>query len=103
MKFRLVQLHSDSYVKTHSPQACVTVYSKEEVSLALDEVGILLPKRTHHRQGAFMMGGLLNPGWKGKPTIEIVLFGELEIKEGDEVAHALILQGENTEGYTFVD
>ena len=104
MRFRIVQLTSDSDVIVHGAPTCVTVHTQEEISLSPNEVGHMEGKRTHHRRGAFMMGGLLNPGWSGKPSIEILLmFGYLEIKKGDEIAHALILEGENVENYTFKD
>ena len=101
MKFRIVQLHSASDVKTHGSGFCVTVQAQETVTLQADEVGVLLGKRTHHRQGAFFPGGLLNPGWSGVPSIEMLIFGQLEVKKGDEIAHAVIFQGENVEGYIF--
>ena len=104
MKFRIVQLTSDSDIRVHGAPTCVTVHAQEEIVMGPNEVGHLEGKRTHHQQGAFMQGGMLNPGWRGKPSIEILLmFGHLEIKRGDEIAHALILEGENTEGYTFQD
>ena len=103
MKFRIVQLHSASDVLTHGSGFCVTVQAQETLTLGTNEVGILLGKRTHHQQGAFFAGGILNPGWSGVPSIEMIVFGRLEVKKGDEVAHALIFQGVNIDGYTFRD
>ena len=40
------------------------------------------------------MGGIINPGWdsniSGPLTIEFTVFGELDIKKGDSIAHAII-------------
>lgn len=55
-----------------------------------NQVGILLGKKTHHEKGIFFQGGIINPGWEGTLTIELVIFGEAQIKKGEEIAHALI-------------
>lgn len=103
MRFSIKEIHSATDVIVKAPYACVIVKSQERISISVDEIGFLEGKRTHHHSGIFMQGGILNPGWEGYLSIELLVFGECHIRVGDEIAHAIILEGENTEGYTFKD
>jgi deoxycytidine triphosphate deaminase len=47
-------------------------------------------KKGHHHKGIFMQGGVLNPGWKGRLTIELTFTNEVKITKGDKIAHAII-------------
>ncbi len=68
----------------------MTVRAEEEITLALNQIGTLHGKKSHHDKGIFFQGGIINPGWSGHLTIELVVFGELRLAKGDEVAHAVI-------------
>lgn len=92
MKFRVIELTAASEVKAKAAQAFVAVPSREWIELGNDEVGFLEGRFTDHQRGIFMQGGLINPGWKGYLTIELLIFGEVDIKVGQKMAHAIILQ-----------
>lgn len=90
MKITIRDIHSNVAVRGKGFPQHVTIRSREEVSVGKNQMGILIGKKTHHDKGVFFQGGLINPGWKGYLTIELVIFGEIDIKEGEEVAHAII-------------
>lgn len=89
-KARVVDVTASSSVKVVGTGTLI-VESKEEFNLKDNEIGFLEGKRSHHHQGLFMQGGILNPGWEGRLTIEFVFTGTAKIDEGDKVAHATIL------------
>lgn len=92
MEFRVVDISSASKVKVKAAQAIVIIPSNETVGLGDDEIGFLEGKFTDHQKGIFMQGGIINPGWSGKVTIELIVFGECDIKVGQQLAHAIILR-----------
>lgn len=93
MKFRIVNITSTSKVKVKAPQSIVILPSNELIQLANDEVGFLEGKFTDHQRGIFMQGGIINPGWKGKISLELIVFTECQIEVGQQLAHAIILKG----------
>lgn len=102
MDFRIVDITAGSTVRIKSATlTSVIVPTREALELGEDEVGFLEGRFSHHQRGAYFQGGILNPGWKGKITAEFLAFGEFEIEEGEQVAHAIILKGKNTLGYLF--
>ncbi len=102
MEFRIIDITAASTVRIKSASlTSVIVPTKEIIELGEDEVGSLEGRFSHHQKGAYFQGGILNPGWKGKITAEFLVFGEFEIIEGEQVAHAIILKGENILDYTF--
>ena len=102
MEFRIIEITAASTVRTKSATlTSVIVPTQEVLELCEDEVGFLEGRFSHHQKGAYFQGGILNPGWKGKITAEFLTFGEFEIEEGEQVAHAIILKGKNIGVYTF--
>lgn len=102
MEFRIIDITAASTVRIKSATlTSVIVPTREIIELGEDEVGFLEGRFSHHQKGAYFQGGLLNPEWKGRITAEFLVFGEFEIEEGEQVAHAIILKGENVLGYTF--
>ena len=92
---RIIDITAKGDVKVKAGIATVIVESNEELNLDENEVGFLEGKRSHHHQGVFMQGGIINPGWKGRLTIEFLVTGEIKIVKGDEVAHATIFRLED--------
>ncbi len=90
MSFEIIDIHSNAKVVGKGYPLQLTVSSQEEISLGPNQVGVLLGKNKHHRSGIFFQGGIINPGWSGYLTIELVIFGEATIEIGEAVAHALI-------------
>ncbi|MCK4354760.1 hypothetical protein KAW43_00160 [Candidatus Parcubacteria bacterium] len=88
-KARIVDVTASSSVKVVGSGTLI-VESNEEFDLSENEIGLLEGKRSHHHKGIFMQGGVLNPGWKGRLTIEFLLSGEAKIEKGDKIAHAII-------------
>lgn len=103
MEFRVVDITSASQVKIKaSGVATVILPTNEVLALDEDEVGFLEGRFSHHWKGAYFQGGILNPGWKGRVTCELlVIGGEVEIAKDEQVAHAIILRGENVFGYVY--
>lgn len=93
MEFRILDITSASSVRVKAAQASVIVPSNELIGLADDEFGFLEGKFADHKRGIYMQGGVINPGWKGKLTIELLINGECDIKKGQKIAHAIILKG----------
>ncbi len=83
MNFRIIDISSASKVKVRASEATVIVPSNELIELADDEVGFLEGKFTDHQRGIYMQGGIINPGWKGKITIELIILGECSIEVGE--------------------
>jgi len=102
MEFRIIDITAASTVRIKSATlTSMIVPTQEVIELSEDEIGVLEGRFSHHQKGAYFQGGILNPGWKGKITAEFLAFGEFEIKQGEQVAHAIILKGKNVLGYTF--
>lgn len=92
MDFRVVDVSSASRVKVKASEATVIIPSNEVIELGEDEIGFLEGKFADHQKGIYMQGGLINPGWKGKITIELLILGECTIEVGQKLAHAIILR-----------
>lgn len=92
MNFRIIDITSASKVKVKAAQAVVIVPSNEYIELGDDEVGFLEGKFSDHQRGTYMQGGIINPGWEGRITIELLIFGECDIEVGQKLAHAIILR-----------
>lgn len=92
MNFRIVDIHAATEVKVRAAQATVIIPTQEIVKLSKDEVGFLEGKFSDHQKGVYMQGGIINPGWTGYLTVELIVFGECDIKVGQEVAHAIIIR-----------
>ena len=102
MEFRIIEITAASTVRVKSASlTSVIIPTNEILELGEDEVGYLEGRFSHHQEGAYFQGGILNPGWKGKITAEFLVFGEFEVEKGEQVVHAVILKGENVLGYTF--
>ncbi len=102
MDFRIIDITAASTVRVKSASlTSMIVPTQETIQLDGDEVGFLEGRFSHHQKGAYFQGGILNPGWKGKITAEFLVFGEFEILEGEQVAHAIVLKGKNMLDYTF--
>jgi deoxycytidine triphosphate deaminase len=96
-RLKVIDLTSSETVKTKGFPAYLQVSTNEELKLSKDEVGIILGKHSHHEKGIGIFGGIVNPGWKGKLTIEFNIFGEIQIKKGEKIAHVLILTNQMKE------
>lgn len=92
MDFRIVELTSTSMVKVRASQAAVIVPSRELIELGDDEVGFLEGRFSDHQKGIYMQGGIIDPGWSGYITIELIIYGECDIEIGQHLAHAIILK-----------
>lgn len=90
MSDRLIDLTTAITVKVRGFPAFVQVGTNEDIALGPDERGSIEGKHAFHNQGIGVMGGNINPSWSGKLTIEFMVFGELDIKKGDKIAHAII-------------
>lgn len=87
----IIDITAKSATKVIGAPAIQIIESNELLSLNEYQIGTLEGKKKHHHSGIFMMGGLINPKWKGRLTIEFLLYGIAKIEEGDEVAHAIIV------------
>lgn len=92
MDFRIIDITSASNIKVKAADGIVIVPSNELIELRKDEVGFLEGKFTDHQRGVYMQGGILNPGWKGYITLELIIYGEITIEKGQPLAHAIILR-----------
>lgn len=92
MRARVINITSSINVKVKTAIGTVIVDSKEYFKLKDNEIGFLEGKRKHHHQGIFMQGGIINAGWEGHLTIEFLVTGEIDIKENDSIAHAIIFE-----------
>lgn len=92
MDFRIIDISSASKVKVKAAQAIVIVPSNEPIELDDDEIGFLEGKFSDHQKGIFMQGGIINPDWKGKISLELIIFGECDIEVGQYLAHAIIIK-----------
>lgn len=102
MEFRIIDITAASTVRVKSATlTSMIVPTQETLELDEDEVGFLEGRFSHHQKGAYFQGGILNPGWKGRITGEFLVFGEFEVEKGEQIAHAIILKGENVLGYIF--
>lgn len=103
MDFKVIDITSAVQVKVKSSGVSTIILPTSEViELEEDEIGFLEGRFSHHWKGAYFQGGILNPGWKGKITCELlVIGGEFEINKGEQIAHAVILKGKNVLGYVY--
>lgn len=92
MDFRVVELTSASKVRVRASQAAVIVPSQEFIELGDDEIGSLEGRFSDHQRGIYMQGGIIDPGWYGHITIELLIHGECDIEVGQHLAHAIILK-----------
>ena len=92
MTFRILDITSAETVKVRGGPAFAQVNTQETITMADDEVGIILGKHAFHDRGVGTFGGIVNPGWSGKLTIELVIFNEFEIKKGDKLAHVVVVK-----------
>ena len=90
--FRVIDLTSSETVKARGFPAYLQVGTEEEIHLDYHEVGIILGKHAHHEKGVGIFGGIVNPSWSGKLTIEFNIYGEIDIHKGEKIAHVLIIQ-----------
>ena len=94
LTIKVVDVTANSSVKVVGSGTLI-VESEEEFDLGENEVGFLEGKRGHHHKGIFMQGGILNPKWRGRLTIEFVFTGEAKITKGDKIAHAIIFTADS--------
>ena len=92
MDFRIIELTSASEVKVRSANAVVIVPTEQYIALEADEVGFFEGRYSDHQKGIYMQGGIINPLWCGYATAELAITGEIDIKVGQKVAHAIIMK-----------
>lgn len=97
MTFNVIDLVSPHYVRARGSNAMVQIISEPLVSLGSHQVGIVLSKHKWHMQGMTTFTGIVNPGWSGNITVEIMVNGELIIEPGDSVAHVLVFSEDGFE------
>ena len=90
MTDRIIDLTSAITVKVRSSTAFVQLGTNEDIIMGPNERGSIEGKHSFHEKGIGTMGGNINPSWSGRLTIELMVFGELDIKKGDKIAHAII-------------
>ena len=90
MADRIINLTSAITVKVRGYPVFVQVATNELIALKPTECGTIEGKHGFHSKGIGTMGGIINPGWGGYLTIEFMVFGELDIQKGDQIAHAII-------------
>ena len=91
MKINVIEITSASDVKVKCATGTVIINSEQYIKLGPNEIGFLEGKRRHHQEGIFMQGGIINAMWEGRLTIEFLIVGEIHIRKGDKIAHAIIL------------
>lgn len=102
MEFRIIEITSASRIRVKSASiTTVIIPTSEFLELGEDEVGFLEGRFSQHWKGAYFQGGILNPGWSGRVTAELLVFGEFEVDVGEGVAHAIIFKGTNVLNYVF--
>lgn len=92
MTFQIINLTSSESVKVKGFPAFLQVATQEHVSLNENEVGIIIGKHSQHEKGVGIFGGIVNPSWHGRLTIEFNVFGEFEVRQGDKIAHLVVLK-----------
>jgi len=88
--FRIVDLTSSETTKVRGFPSYCQVATEQEIELSESEVGIIVGKHSHHEKGIGIFGGIVNPKWKGRLTIEFNVYGEIEIIKGQKIAHVVI-------------
>lgn len=82
----------------------VYIEAKEVIELKENEVGIILGKHGLMQKGIEASAGIVHLGWKGKLTIKLTAFeGADTIKEGEEIAHLLIIEDKDCQGVLEID
>ena len=92
MKFHILDLTSSETLKAHGYPAFVQVKTEQEILLNDKQVGVIEGKHSFHEKGIGIMGGIVNPKWHGWLTIEFHVYGEIEIKKGQQIAHLIIFE-----------
>jgi deoxycytidine triphosphate deaminase len=96
MTDRIIDLTSCISVKVRGYPAFLQVGTNENIILGPNECGQIEGKHSFHEKGIGTMGGIINPGWFGKLTIEFMVFGEIDLKKGEKIAHAIIQEWKPT-------
>ena len=91
-KFSIIDLTSSETLQAKGYPAFVQVKTEQEISLSNDQVGVIIGKHSFHEKGIGIFGGIVNPNWKGRLTIEFHVYGEIKITQGEKIAHVIIFQ-----------
>jgi deoxycytidine triphosphate deaminase len=86
----VIEITSDRSLKGYGSPGILIVESNELLKLNEYQLGRIEGKRGHHHDFIFMQGGIINSGWEGRLTVELIHFGTIKIEEGEKVAHAVI-------------
>lgn len=86
----VVEITSDRSLKGYGSPGILIVESNEMLKLNEYQLGRIEGKKGHHWRFIFMQGGIINPNWEGRLTIELIYFGTIKIEQGEKVAHAII-------------
>jgi len=89
---RIVPIRAAHPIHAFAADGTVIIMAKDVIKLSRCEVGQIEGKYRHHKKGQYMQGGMVNPGWEGILTVEIKFSGEIDIKEGEEIAQVVIHQ-----------
>ncbi|WGI17686.1 hypothetical protein [Methanonatronarchaeum sp. AMET-Sl] len=69
------------------------VSSLETVGLPMDVAGLIRMRSTFGREGVFLSGGYIDPGYKGDITLCLFNAGEpVEIEEGEGIAQIIFFE-----------
>lgn len=90
---KVIDLVADEHVHVRGNPACVSVPTSPLLSLAPDEVGFILPKRSMQEKGIHAQSGVIHPGWSGRISVVLMIWGEARIIPRDKIAHAVIISG----------
>ena len=91
MPFFIIDVTSSETILVKGYPAFVQIKTQEEILLTSNQVGIILGKHKFHEKGIGIFGGIVNPSWKGKLTIEFNVYGEIQVTKGEKIAHVVII------------
>lgn len=74
---------------SHEPEF-LGVKTQEEITLAENEYGFIVGKRSNMLQGVFCQPGLVHPGFKGVLTPFFIVYGRWVAPVGTKIAHVII-------------
>ena len=93
----VIDLIAAEHIHVRGNPAYISVVTTNDIRLDSSEIGFVLPKRGMQEEGIYAQSGIIHPGWSGRISVVLMVWGETRIIPGDKVAHAVILTLEGGE------
>lgn len=94
---RILELTSAETVNIRAPHApeFIGIKTREIVTLAENEVGFIVGKKSLSLRGVLCQSGIIHPRWSGQLEPFFMIYGNCTIPVGTLIAHAIILSPES--------